>query len=140
MRLFNLLKNIIIAINNAKNQIKNIKNKYYYTSKSGVTGTTSTSFTVCSLNDIPEGTYLVLGFTAGSVGTTTIMNAAIGMGENCTKIAGGDGRTTGQAGGGCHTWAIVEVSGGVGSLRLATYKYYSGTIGYSGNLAAIRLI
>lgn len=120
--------------------LKEQKNRYYYNSATGVTGTYQTTFTVCTLNDLPVGTYLVLGYIGANVGASTIMNAALGVLENSTMIVNTGGKTTLLAGGGCHTWGIASVDAEPGSLRLTTYRYYSGTIGYSGKLVAIRLI
>lgn len=134
------LRKCLKDVANAVKALKGISNSYYYTSASGVTGSYATTLTVCTLKNIPEGTYLILAQTAANVGTTTIMNASIAAVENCTVKLNCPGRATGEAGGGCHAWAIVDVTGGPGSLKLTTYKYYSGTIGYSGRLAAIKLI
>lgn len=141
MRLFNLLKNIILAINNAKNQIKNIKNQYYHISASGVSGTYATTFTVCSLKSLPVGVYLVLGQVAGSVSnTTTIVNATMSAGTNSEILLYGYGRGTLNAGGGVHTWGLLEVTKNGGGVNLTTYRYVSSAITYGGRLAAIKLI
>lgn len=130
MRLFQLLKDIITAI-------RNISNKYYTTSGTA-TGTYRTSFTVCSLENLPKGVYLVLGKVNGNVDVTaSTLNASI----SGNIIVGAQGRGFLNAGGGVHTWGLISVEGAdTNYVRLTTYRYYSGSVTYEGVLAAIRLI
>lgn len=130
MRLFQLLKDIITAI-------RNISNKYYHAS-GNATGTYRTSFTVCSLTDLPKGVYLVLGKVNGNVDVaSSTLNASI----SGNIIIGAQGRGFLNAGGGVHTWGLISVEDtDTNSVGLTTYRYYSGSVTYEGVMVVIRLI
>lgn len=129
MRLFNILKNTI-------NIIKDISNKYYYISTSGKTGTYRTSFALCSLT-LPVGVYLLIGNVGASVDSST---TAMLAGLSGATIITGQGRSMMAAGGGCQVWGLTEVTEGTQTVNLTTYRYYSGSVTYSGKLIAIKLI
>lgn len=129
MRLFNLLKNVILFI-------RGIKNTHYHASVTGITGTYRTSFTVCSL-ELPIGVYFLIGNVGASVdNSSTVMLAGL----SGATIITGQGRSMMGAGGGCQVWGLTEVTEGTQTVNLTTYRYYSGSVTYSGKLVAIRLI
>ena len=133
MRLFQLLKDIITAI-------RNISNKYYYAS-GAASGTYATTFVVCSISNLPKGVYLVQGYVNGGKDLSVAMAADIYIQTGGTVLMAGGSRTTMIAGGGCTCWGLIEVTEkNVGEIQLRTYRYYSGSITYTGKLAAIRLI
>lgn len=138
LRLKEYISNTLTLLKALKEQ----KNRYYYNSATGVTGTYQTTFTVCTLENLPKGVYLVLGRVGANVGSSsTIMSSTIQAIENCTLLSSSStSRTTMLSGGGCTSWALAEVTEGNGSIRVTTYKYYNGSVGYGGNIVAIRLI
>ena len=134
MRLFQLLKDIILAI-------RNISNKYYYTSGTA-SGTYGATFVLCALSDLPKGVYLVQGHVNGGKDLSSVAMAAdIYIPTGGTVLMAGGSRTTMIAGGGCTCWGLIEVTEkNVGEIQLRTYRYYSGSITYTGKLVAVRLI
>lgn len=132
MRLFNILKDIITAI-------KGISNRYYY-AQGSASGTYRATLYPCKLENLPKGVYLALGGTSASVGSSQIMNASINAIENAEILVVQHARTTMNSGGGCAVWALVEITADGGAMAVNTYKYYDGTVNYTGRLVAIKLI
>ena len=132
MRLFNLLKSIIMAL-------KSISNRYYYV-QGTVSGAYHDTLYPCKLENLPKGVYVVLGGTASGVGVSQIMNASINAVSNAEMLIVQHARTSMNSGGGCATWALVEITADGGSIAVNTYKYYNGSVNYTGRLLAIRLI
>lgn len=134
MRLYTLLKNMINKLARASR-----KGTIYHTS--GVLKALySQNITLCSLTDLPVGTYLVLGRVGASAGSSTILNANIAHdGESCEYVSGGASRGTMSSGGGTACWYIIRVKKKPGKVFLTSYGYYNGTYNLGGYLAAISL-
>ena len=132
MKLFILLKTIIQKMTGRQNQ--------YYRVEKNVTATKGATFTVCTLEGLPKGVYLVLGGIAANVNVDSILLSGISAGASTAQLIKGEGRSTMQAGGGATCWALMEVLSNGGSVSLVSYGYYSGAWTCYGQLAAIKLV
>ena len=122
-------------------KILNAKSNKYYKESAQVSNKVNNSLTVCTLL-LPKGTYLVFGNVSANVdaGVSSLLASAINSASGVNILMGAQGRSTMNAGGGCQSWALAEVTSEKGSVRLTTYGYYSGSWTYAGKLLAIRLI
>lgn len=135
------LRTCLKDVANAVKVLKGISNSYYRTSVSGKTGNYKTTFVLCSIENLPKGIYLIFGNVVGNVdAASSLLNADFSTDSNGEILINAQGRSTLNAGGGCHAWGLLEVTGASGSITLRTYRYYSGSISYTGKLAAIKLI
>ena len=117
MRLFQLLKDIILAI-------RNISNKYYYTSGTA-SGTYGATFVLCALSDLPKGVYLVQGHVNGGKDLSSVAMAAdIYIPTGGTVLMAGGSRTTMIAGGGCY--ALIHLAKRYNPKAIAGLDHYRG--------------
>ena len=112
----------------------------YYTASATKANVPGTSFTLCSVA-LPKGLYLVLGNVEANTGSATdIIGSFLSYSGSGQYVARGNGRTTMDAGGGCQSWGILNVTGSSATAILTTYGYYSYSCNYIGRMAAIKLI
>ena len=112
----------------------------YYTASATKANVPGTSFTLCSVR-LPKGLYLILGNVYADASNPP---DPIGSFLSCSGagryVAKGNGRGTMNAGGGCQSWGILNVTGSSATAIITTYGYYSYSCNYTGRIAAIRLI